>query len=163
MAPNDAAVEEKNTARAPEEEDMKGCWKVLFSCTLGNIALGGMQSSFGLFMKTLSEYFDTDMASTAAVGSVMMSTMQFLSPLTAAVSQTLGPTYTYFVGAWIITVSLILSLFSANIWMMIFLHGFLNGIGSSMVQIVTVTLPQHFFRKNKVMHDWISIIHSATK
>ena len=128
-----------------------GCWRVLVFCFFGNVALGGMGSTFGLFMNSIQQHFEADATTTAAVHAVFVSTMQFLSPLAAALCLKLGPAKTFFCGAVFIVASLTGSLFATSIWMMLGLFGFVNGVGASMVQIVTVTTPQHFFNKYQVM------------
>ena len=61
----------------------------------------------------------------------------------------LGPSYTYFTGVLLMLVAIVVSIFSINIAMMTVIYGVVNGIGASLMVMVTATACQHFFVRNK--------------
>ena len=61
----------------------------------------------------------------------------------------LGPSATYFAGVLVMAVSTGVSIFSVHVSMLTVFYGLLNGVGASLMVMVTATACQHFFVKNK--------------
>ena len=61
----------------------------------------------------------------------------------------LGPSATYFSGVLVMGVSTGVSIFSVHVSMLTVFYGLLNGVGASLMVMVTATACQHFFVKNK--------------
>ena len=73
----------------------------------------------------------------------------YAGPFGGAVLSLLGPSYTYFTGVLLMLVAIVVSIFSINIAMMTVIYGVVNGIGASLMVMVTATACQHFFVRNK--------------
>ena len=61
----------------------------------------------------------------------------------------LGPSATYLAGVLVMAVSTGVSIFSVHVSMLTVFYGLLNGVGASLMVMVTATACQHFFVKNK--------------
>lgn len=123
-------------------------WVVVGAIIASGFIMMGINSSFGVFFKSLEETFDLTRAATSSVLSVRMVFSGFAALLGGWAIDRYGPKKVFSVMGVFIGLSLILTGLTTDAWQLFITYGLLISIGTGAVYVVTTsTVLRWFYRK----------------
>ncbi|KAG0264933.1 hypothetical protein BG011_005855 [Mortierella polycephala] len=131
---------------------------VLGSFFIHSFAFAPTEYVFGIFEHHYQNIFpDATASSIAFVGTTGSSVTYLAGFLAGIVADRFGFRITAFIGAIIMTVSLILASFATQLWHLYLTQGILFGIGSSLAYYPAIAAPSHYFSKKRGLATGLAV------
>ncbi|KAG0293158.1 hypothetical protein BGZ96_003215 [Linnemannia gamsii] len=135
-------------------------WVVVFACFVYQMVSMGLCNSFGVFQTYyLTETFEgkATVFQITWIGTLAITLLDALGPVTGSICDYFGHRTSTLIGAFVMTLSLVLAAFSTQVWQLYLTQGILYGTGTSLTYFASMTLPSQWFTKNRGLATGITI------
>jgi len=168
----EVAVEEaknllKNSKSSDEEEgpppppDGGWGWVIVAASFLCNMVLDGIGYSFGILLTPLMLHYGQGKGMIAMVGSILAGAIMLVGPISSTLVNKFGPRKTCIAGAIVSAVSIFLSTFSPNVYLLMISYGVMGGFGLGLMYVPAVTAVGYWFEKKRSLVTGISTCGSG--
>jgi len=137
-------------------------WVVVVSSFLCNMVLDGIGYSFGILLEPLQEYYKgTGKGTISMVGSILTGFIMLVGPISSSLVNKFGARLTCIAGALISAISIFISTFSPNVYLLMVSYGMLGGFGLGLMYVPAVTTVGYWFEKKRSLVTGISTCGSG--
>jgi len=152
---------EKVKGGPPPPPDGGWGWVIVAASFLCNMVLDGIGYSFGILLEPLMKYYDKGKGEIAMVGSILAGFIMLVGPISSSLVNKFGPRVTCIIGALVSSLSIFVSTFSPNIYMLMISYGVLGGFGLGLMYVPAVTAVGFWFEKRRSLVTGISTCGSG--
>eukprot|EP00092_Neocalanus_flemingeri_P084653 GFUD01106387.1.p1 GENE.GFUD01106387.1~~GFUD01106387.1.p1 ORF type:complete len:535 (+),score=130.06 GFUD01106387.1:51-1655(+) len=136
-------------------------WVIVAASFLCNMVLDGIGYSFGILLAPLMVHYGEGKGTIAMVGSILTGAIMLVGPLASALVNKYGPRKTCIAGALVSSLSIFLSTFSPNVYLLMLSYGVLGGLGLGLMYVPAVTAVGYWFEKKRSLVTGISTCGSG--
>eukprot|EP00092_Neocalanus_flemingeri_P040553 GFUD01044159.1.p1 GENE.GFUD01044159.1~~GFUD01044159.1.p1 ORF type:complete len:530 (-),score=120.76 GFUD01044159.1:144-1733(-) len=136
-------------------------WVIVAASFLCNMVLDGIGYSFGILLAPLMVHYGEGKGTIAMVGSILTGAIMLVGPLASALVNKYGPRKTCIAGALVSSLSIFLSTFSPNVYLLMISYGVLGGLGLGLMYVPAVTAVGYWFEKKRSLVTGISTCGSG--
>ncbi|ELT97769.1 hypothetical protein CAPTEDRAFT_62745, partial [Capitella teleta] len=147
--------------RLPTPPDGGWGWMVVFGSFMIHVVADGVAYSFGVFLPTFLEYFDSPRSETAWLGSLMIGVTWGSGPIGSIMTNRFGCRATTCIGSILSAAAFILSIFAPNIWFMYFSFGILAGLGLGLIYLPAIVIVTFYFEKKRSFATGLAVCGSG--
>ena len=168
---------EEETGPPPPPDGGWG-WVVVAASFLCNMVLDGIGYSFGILLEPLMKHYnegkgmismvsieDYEVFSVLTwllqVGSILAGVIMLVGPISSVLVGKFGPRKTCIVGAVVSALSIFISTYSVNVYMLMVFYGVLGGLGLGLMYVPAVTAVGYWFEKKRSLVTGISTCGSG--
>ena len=131
-------------------------WVVCISCLFGNMVVGGIMLSYGIILPSVKKHFDEEMFFVSLIGSLMIGITYGSAPIAAALTNRFGLRAVYMIGSALACVSLLVSSFSPNAYVLLLFFGVITGFSLGLVLMPASVACNYYFEKRRTLATGIA-------
>ncbi|XP_014771722.1 monocarboxylate transporter 12 [Octopus bimaculoides] len=124
-------------------------WMVVLGSFFVHVIADGITYSLGIFYSKWVDYFQTDKATMAWVGSLVPAMTYLTGPIAGALTNVYGCRRVAVVGSLLTTFGFIISIFVNNVYFLYFSFGILGGIGMGLIYLPAIVCVGFYFEKRR--------------
>jgi len=136
-------------------------WAIVGASFLCNMVLDGIGYSFGILLEPLMEHYKAGKGIISMVGSILAGVIMLVGPISSYLVGKYGPRKTCIAGALVSAVSIFISTYSVNVYMLMVFYGVLGGLGLGLMYVPAVTAVGYWFEKKRSLVTGISTCGSG--
>ncbi len=141
--------------------DSDYAWVIDIACFFVQFFVVGNVFSFGVFLPTYIDAFNSNQATASWIGSIGSFLMVFLGVFTGAFDDRFGNHRIVFIGSILIVIGMILASFATELWHLYLTHGLITGFGYSACFISSVGIVGQWFKKKRGLAVGIAVAGSG--
>mmetsp|Transcript_10049 Transcript_10049/g.10853 ORF Transcript_10049/g.10853 Transcript_10049/m.10853 type:complete len:589 (-) Transcript_10049:180-1946(-) len=141
--------------------DSDYAWVIDIACFFVQFFVVGNVFSFGVFLPTYIDVFNSNQATASWIGSIGSFLMVFLGVFTGALDDRFGNQRIIFIGSILIVIGFILASFATELWHLYLTHGLIAGFGYSACFISSVGIVGQWFKKKRGLAVGVAIAGSG--
>jgi len=136
-------------------------WVIVGASFLCNMVLDGIGYSFGILLEPLMDHYDAGKGMISMVGSILAGVIMLVGPISSILVGKFGPRKTCIAGAIVSALSIFISTYSVNVYMLMVFYGVLGGLGLGLMYVPAVTAVGYWFEKKRSLVTGISTCGSG--
>ncbi|GAB1597584.1 monocarboxylate transporter 12-like [Argonauta hians] len=124
-------------------------WMVVLGSFFVHVIADGITYSLGIFYSKWVDYFQTDKATMAWVGSLVPAMTYLAGPIAGALTNVYGCRKVAIAGSLLTTFGFVISIFVNNVYFLYFSFGILGGIGMGLIYLPAIVCVGFYFEKRR--------------
>jgi len=148
-------------AGPPPPPDGGWGWIIVAASFLCNMVLDGIGYSFGILLNPLMKHYGEGRGTIAMVGSILTGAIMLIGPVASMLVNRYGARTTCIAGSLVSAISIFLSTFSPNVYLLMISYGLLGGLGLGLMYVPAVTAVGYWFEKKRSLVTGISTCGSG--
>ncbi|XP_060096856.1 uncharacterized protein LOC132573334 [Heteronotia binoei] len=137
-------------------------WVVVLAAFVHSMLITGFHNSFGVYMLSLLETFQSSNSKIAWIGSVSYAFIMIFGPVSGKLLQKYGAIKVAIIGALVVMFGLISSSYTYDLRVLFLTHGILVGVGSSLASTPALIMVSLYFTTKRSFATGIVMAGGAT-
>ncbi|XP_077977636.1 monocarboxylate transporter 12-like [Glandiceps talaboti] len=122
-------------------------WVVAIAAMIIHVIIGGINTTSGIFLVELVDYFEEGTAQASLIGSIAMAVLECSGPLAAIITNKFGSRVAIMAGGVLSTAGIVLSSFAPSLAVLYFTYGILVGFGFGLMFVSVILHISKYFKK----------------